>query len=78
MYDVRIMYIVIFLFKTSKWYYSFTAMEYGQYNMDAMTPDHVNNFWDTITPILQTKSLVGTYTRPNAGRVNNYIWAIPC
>ena len=53
-------------------------MEYGQYNMDAMTPDHVNNFWDTITPILQTKSLVSTYTRPDAGRVNNYIWAIPC
>ena len=47
------------------------------YGLNGMTPDHVNNFWDIITPIHQTKSLVGTYTRPDAGRVNNYIWAIP-
>ena len=43
-----------------------------------LTCDHVNNFWDTSTPIYQTKSLVGTYTGPYAGRVNNYthVWII--
>ena len=44
------------------------------YGLNALTCDHVNNFWDTSTPIHQIKSLVGTYTGPNAGRVNNYIY----
>ena len=44
------------------------------YGLNALTCDHVNNFWDTSTPIHQTKSLVGTYTGPDAGRVNNYIY----
>ena len=26
--------------------------------------DHVNNFWDTNTPICQTESLTGIYTGP--------------
>ena len=34
------------------------------YGLNALTRDHVNNFWDTSTPIHQTKSLVGTYTGP--------------
>ena len=43
-----------------------------------LTRDHVNNFWDTSTPINQTKSPVGTYTGPDAARVNNfiYVWII--
>ena len=44
------------------------------YGLNALTRDHVNNFWDTSTPIHQTKSLVGNYTGPDAGRVNNYIY----
>ena len=40
--------------------------------LNALTRDHVNNFWDTSTPIHQTKSMVGTYTGPNPARVNNY------
>ena len=43
------------------------------YGLNALTRDHVNNFWDTSTPIHQTKSLVGTYTGPDAGRMNNYM-----
>ena len=34
------------------------------YGLNALTRDHVNNFWDTSTPIYQTKNLVGTYTGP--------------
>ena len=37
--------------------------------MDALTRDHVNNFWDTSTPIHQTKSLVGTYTGPEINEI---------
>ena len=44
------------------------------YELNALTRDHVNNFWDTSTPIHQAKSLVGNYTGPDAGRVNNYIY----
>ena len=51
-------------------YYIFTAMTI--YGLNALTRNHVNNFWDTSIPIYQTKSLVGTYTGPDAGRVNNY------
>ena len=48
------------------------------YTLNALTREHVNNFCDTSTPIYQTKNLVGTYTGPDAGRVNKYIhvWII--
>ena len=44
------------------------------YGLNALIRDHVNNFWDTSTPIHQTKSPVGAYTGPEAGRVSNYIY----
>ena len=40
------------------------------YDPNALARDHVNNFWDTSTPICQTESLTGIYTGPDAGRVN--------
>ena len=45
------------------------------YGLYALTRDHVNNFWDPSKPIHHTKSLVGTYTGPDAGRVSNvHVW----
>ena len=49
-------------------------LQWTIYGLNTLTRDHVNNFWDTSTPIHQTKSPVGTYTGPDAGRVNNYIY----
>ena len=59
----------LFYLKTSKLYYIFTSRII--YDPNALARDHVNNFWDTSTPICQTESLTGIYTGPDAGRVNN-------
>ena len=58
-----------FYLKTLKLYYIFTSRII--YDPNALACDHVNNFWDTSTPICQTESLTGIYTEPDAGRVNN-------
>ena len=50
-----------------------TFLKHPVYGFNALTREHVNNFWDTSRPIHQTKSLEGTYTGPDAGRLNNYI-----
>ena len=49
-----------FYLKTSKLYYIFTSRII--YDPNALARDHVNNFWDTSTPICQTESLTGIYT----------------
>ena len=51
-----------FYLKTSKLYYIFTSRII--YDPNALALDHVNNFWDTSTPICQTESLTGIYTGP--------------
>ena len=54
-----------FYLKTSKLYYIFTSKII--YDTNALARDHVNNFWDTSTPICQTESLTGIYTGPELG-----------
>ena len=48
--------------RTSNLYYIFTSRMI--YDPSALARDHVNNFWDTSTPIYQTESLTGIYTGP--------------
>ena len=36
------------------------------YELNALTRDHVNNFWDTGTPICRTECPAGIYTGPSA------------
>ena len=55
--------------KTSKLYYIYYIKDI--YELNAWTRDHVNNFWDTSTPICQSRYLAGIYTGPNAGQVNS-------
>ena len=72
---VYTVYLTYFIFFNLKLQNCFTFLQQWKiYELNALTRDHVNNFWDTSTPIHQTKSPVGTYTGPDAGRVNNYIY----
>ena len=57
-----ILHSIFFYLKTSKLYYIFTSRII--YDPNALARDHVNNFWDTSTPICQTESLTGIYTGP--------------
>ena len=46
-------------------YYIFTSKII--YDPNVLARDHVNNFWDTSTPICQTENLTGIYTGPELG-----------